>query len=86
MELVWHGCTHSTEGVSLSVHSPLCVYNYSAILSLEILNPYWDSLPFRGGSNFSLRINWKRIKRIEQVSLRGWVQCSYQPHQCLQWM
>ena len=64
----------------------LCVYNHAVIFSLEILNLYWDSLPFRGGSNFSLRINWKRIKRIEQVSLRGWVKCSYQPHQCLQWM
>ena len=24
-------------------------------------NLYWDSLLFRGGSNFSLHINWKRI-------------------------
>ena len=31
------------------------------IFSLEILNLYWESLRFRGGSNFSLRINWKRI-------------------------
>ena len=29
--------------------------------SLEMINLYWDSLPCRGGPNFSLPINWKRI-------------------------
>ena len=37
--------------------------NRSVIFSLEILNLYWDSLPVRGSSNFSLPINWKRIVR-----------------------
>ena len=35
--------------------------NDSVIFSLEILDLYWDSLLVRGGFNFSLRINWKRI-------------------------
>eukprot|EP01044_Picomonas_judraskeda_P027676 COSAG03_NODE_8890_length_762_cov_1.328808_2_plen_158_part_01 len=39
---------------------------FSRNFSLEILNLYWDSLPFRGGFIFSLRINWKRIVSYEQ--------------------
>ena len=29
-----------------------CVYSYSVIFLLKILNLYWDSLLFRGGSSF----------------------------------
>ena len=42
-------------------YSIRCVHNDSVIFSLEILNLYWDSVLFRGGPNFSLRVNWKRI-------------------------
>ena len=43
------------------------VSNSFVFSSLEILNLYWDSLPFRGGSNFSLRINWKCKVDIDVV-------------------
>ena len=39
----------------------LCVYNHSVVFSPEILNLYWDSLLFRGGPTFPLRINWKCV-------------------------
>ena len=41
----------------------LCVCSYSVIFSLEALNLYWNSLPFRGGFNVSIRIDCKRIAR-----------------------
>ena len=45
-----------------------CVCNYPAIVSLIILNFYWDSLLFRGGPKFSLRNNCKRILSKETDS------------------
>ena len=46
-----------------------CVCNYPAIVSLTILNLYWDSLLFRGGPKFSLRNICKRVvKRQTQRS------------------
>jgi hypothetical protein len=56
--MVWQRGACSTESVSFHLR---CIYSYSVIFSLEILNLYWDSLLFRGDPNFSLRNNCKRI-------------------------
>ena len=54
LHLDCRGHLHSLTGHRLSLHVLvlLCVSNYAVIFSMEILNLYWDFLPFRGGSNF----------------------------------